>query len=172
MSTTKWTRHNTPWTPGRDAEASRLWREGVSAAQIVKALACGVTRNSVIGRLHRMGVVSGAPKHGNCGRGSRVAGGLGPVRIAPRPRPLPIPKPVKPGPWVELEPTASFDQLGPHMCRWPIGEPGTPGFAFCGRLCGKRADGSVKTYCTHHGTRAYLPKKKPLGNAFAKWVTR
>ncbi|MBX9760668.1 MAG: GcrA family cell cycle regulator [Beijerinckiaceae bacterium] len=36
-------------------------------------------------------------------------------------------------------------RLDAGQCRWPIGEPGTPGFRFC---CAARRVGS--SYCSHH----------------------
>lgn len=43
------------WTPEREAELRRMWGEGKSAADIARALG-GVTRNAIIGRIHRMGL--------------------------------------------------------------------------------------------------------------------
>lgn len=43
----------TPWTDEEHAELVRMWREGLSATQIAKALGTGRSRNAVIGRAHR-----------------------------------------------------------------------------------------------------------------------
>ena len=43
------------WTEGRVAELKKLWAEGHSASQIAKRLG-GVTRNAVIGKVHRLGL--------------------------------------------------------------------------------------------------------------------
>lgn len=39
--------------------------------------------------------------------------------------------------------------LGPHDCRWPIGDPQRPGFRFCGAA---RREGS--SYCRRHAREA------------------
>jgi GcrA cell cycle regulator len=43
------------WNAERGAVLTDLWRTGQSAAQIAKALG-GVTRNAVIGKIHRLGL--------------------------------------------------------------------------------------------------------------------
>lgn len=43
------------WTDERVAELSKLWAEGLSASQIANQLG-GVTRNAVIGKVHRLGL--------------------------------------------------------------------------------------------------------------------
>jgi GcrA cell cycle regulator len=43
-------------------------------------------------------------------------------------------------------------ELREAMCRWPLGDPTTPEF----RYCGIQSTGSGP-YCTHHGTIAYQP---------------
>ena len=54
---------DTGWTPTRVETLSSLWRDGLSASQVAKALG-GVTRNAVIGKVHRLGL------------SGRVAGGV------------------------------------------------------------------------------------------------
>lgn len=51
------------WTDERVETLKRMWGEGQSASQIAKELG-GVTRNAVIGKVHRLGLsnrVGGAP---------------------------------------------------------------------------------------------------------------
>ena len=43
------------WTDDRVATLTKLWAEGLSASQIAKQLG-GVTRNAVIGKVHRLGL--------------------------------------------------------------------------------------------------------------------
>jgi hypothetical protein len=45
------------WTDERIAMLRKLWLDGLSAGQIAKQLG-GVTRNAVIGKVHRLGLVS------------------------------------------------------------------------------------------------------------------
>ncbi|PKQ03506.1 MAG: GcrA cell cycle regulator, partial [Alphaproteobacteria bacterium HGW-Alphaproteobacteria-11] len=53
-----------------------------------------------------------------------------------------------------LEPSqrATVLTLTEHTCKWPIGDPGRPGFHFCGR----GADNG-SPYCTEHARMAYQP---------------
>ena len=51
-------------------------------------------------------------------------------------------------PFVELPGTATVLTLGAHMCKWPIGDPSTDDFTFCGRRAGE--DGP---YCIDHARR-------------------
>ena len=46
------------WTDERVAKLRELWDKGLSASQIAKELAEGVTRNAVIGKAHRMNLAS------------------------------------------------------------------------------------------------------------------
>ncbi|HUF57180.1 MAG TPA: GcrA family cell cycle regulator, partial [Thermohalobaculum sp.] len=43
------------WTDERVETLKEMWNEGMSASQIAKALG-GVTRNAVIGKVHRLGL--------------------------------------------------------------------------------------------------------------------
>lgn len=44
------------WTEQRIAELRRWWAEGLSATEISKRLDCGLSRNAVIGKVHRLGL--------------------------------------------------------------------------------------------------------------------
>jgi GcrA cell cycle regulator len=72
------------WTDERVGTLKKLWLDGLSASQIAKQLG-GVTRNAVIGKVHRLGL-------------SGRAAPSQPARTvfkAPRPsRPVPPPAPV------------------------------------------------------------------------------
>src|SRR5476649_1045832 len=51
------------WTDERVESLKRLWLDGLSASQIAKQLG-GVTRNAVIGKVHRLGLSGRAtPSH-------------------------------------------------------------------------------------------------------------
>ena len=47
------------WTNDRVEQLKNLWTEGLSASQIARALG-GVTRNAVIGKVHRLGLAGRA----------------------------------------------------------------------------------------------------------------
>jgi GcrA cell cycle regulator len=152
------------WTDERVETLKKLWLDGLSASQIAKQLG-GVTRNAVIGKVHRLGLSGrAAPSHP-----SR------PTFKAPRPpRPIQAPaarvRALEPrahhaqlarpaAPFVELPGTATVLTLGAHMCKWPIGDPSSNDFTFCGR----RASDESSPYCVDHARIAYAPppgKKK------------
>src|ERR1700722_7844064 len=47
------------WSEDRVEQLKNLWTEGLSASQIARALG-GVTRNAVIGKVHRLGLAGRA----------------------------------------------------------------------------------------------------------------
>lgn len=144
----------TSWSEPRVTTLSKLWLDGLSASQIAKQLG-GVTRNAVIGKVHRLGLGGrGAPSAP--GRATRVSASRptrprrAPVRAAPRaPQPVrmaeaPPPAPEGPGLITDMA------RLGAHACKWPIGDPKSPAFSFCGR----HADGR---YCVAHEAQGVRP---------------
>jgi GcrA cell cycle regulator len=56
--------------------------------------------------------------------------------------------------FVEAPGSATVLTLGAHMCKWPIGDPSTSEFSFCGR---RASDGP---YCGEHAQVAYQPAQK------------
>ena len=141
----------TSWSEPRITTLRTLWLDGLSASQIAKQLG-GVTRNAVIGKVHRLGLGGrGAPSAP--GRASRVttprAGRprRATVRAAPR-LALPVriaalaPSQAPEGPGLVTD----MARLGVHACKWPIGDPKSPDFSICGR----HAEGR---YCAAHETQ-------------------
>ena len=53
--------------------------------------------------------------------------------------------------------TATVMTLGAHMCKWPIGDPSSNEFSFCGRRS------SEGVYCVEHARVAYQPQVKRGG---------
>lgn len=186
------------WTDERVEVLKKMWGEGKSASQIAKELG-GVTRNAVIGKVHRLGL-------------SNRSGGAQPAKAAAKEKPAappatPTPKPVKaadpepaapprkpaaeeaPTPAVrptprpklvvtagqplppqpsaneispealasvrEVEKTAkrlSVMQLTERTCKWPVGDPATEDFWFCGL-----PSQPGKPYCEAHVGVAFQP---------------
>ena len=157
------------WTEDRVGALKKLWLEGQSASQIAKQLGGGVTRNAVIGKVHRLGLSGRAapsqPARATF-RPSRPRPAAQPTQApsAPRrieaaaPRPVMTAQPVAPAPAPELPGTATVMTLGAHMCKWPIGDPSSREFSFCGR----RASEGV--YCGEHARVAYQPQVKKGGS--------
>ncbi|MCW5723360.1 MAG: GcrA cell cycle regulator [Maricaulaceae bacterium] len=150
------------WTDERVEMLKKLWADGLSASQIAKQIG-GVTRNAVIGKVHRLGL-SGRATPSRPVR--RIA------RPAPRPRPAASPgvngvraeRPAAPAepPPPPLEPEmlpngeyATVMTLKDSMCKWPIGDPASAEFRFCGR---RTSPGDA--YCEAHARLAYQPQQK------------
>ncbi|MHC3126898.1 GcrA cell cycle regulator [Brevundimonas sp. GN22] len=179
---------NAGWTEDRVGALKKLWLEGQSASQIAKALGGGVTRNAVIGKVHRLGLSGRAapsqparttfrtarPSTAKAAAAAAAtpaasAPAAAPAQptqapsaprrieaVAPRPAAVPtqVAQPSAPAPMPELPGTATVLTLGAHMCKWPIGDPSSREFSFCGR----RASEGV--YCGEHARVAYQPQVK------------
>lgn len=151
------------WNEERVALLRKLWAEGLSASQIAKQLG-GVTRNAVIGKVHRLGLAGRATPSRPAKRPVRTARPRIVGATAPRIRPA-VAAPSTPMP--ELEPvrlsdgkTVSVLTLTEQMCKFPIGDPNDADFAFCGRSA------SCGAYCTDHARVTYQPsqaKKRRTG---------
>jgi GcrA cell cycle regulator len=138
------------WTDERIEALTRMWRDGLSAAQVARQLG-GVSRSAVIGKVHRLGIAGrDCPTRPRAlgGRPSTrtrkaSAGGVRRPQAGPRtPRPA-----AAPGVVFEVAPTASIHTLNEHGCRWPIGDPNETGFGFCGRTRER-----ASSYCTGHAS--------------------
>ncbi|QYK41328.1 MAG: GcrA cell cycle regulator [Paracoccaceae bacterium] len=194
------------WTDERVETLKRMWAEGQSASQIAKELG-GVTRNAVIGKVHRLGLsnrVGGVggredgeeeavPQVAAADPAPRVVQAEAAARPAEIPRPaaerpatvppvapasnvtpLPARKPIVPA-GQPLPPQPSANEISPEAlasvrevekrarkltlmeltertCKWPVGDPATDDFWFCGlpSLPGK-------PYCEAHVGVAFQP---------------
>jgi GcrA cell cycle regulator len=187
------------WTDERVETLKRMWNEGQSASQIAKELG-GVTRNAVIGKVHRLGLSN---RVGGKDDEDEAASSPAPAAAKPEPaaRPEPAPRaeaPRQPAPAAPaattasnvtplpvrkaiipagqpLPPQPSLNEISPEAlasvrevekrakkltlmeltertCKWPIGDPATEDFWFCGlpSLPGK-------PYCEAHVGVAFQP---------------
>ncbi|GGJ39996.1 GcrA family cell cycle regulator [Neoroseomonas lacus] len=148
------------WTAEAIERLKALWAEGHSTAEIGRRM--GISKNAVVGKAHRLNL----PARPSPIRRDAVPRPA-PVPRAPRPMPvarqLPPPMlraaPVAVAPVVAAVPAAPVvrafpaarPRFGSRSCCWPIGEPGTSGFSFCG---GEPMAG--KPYCTEHAALAYV----------------
>ena len=152
------------WTDERVELLKKLWQDGLSASQIAKQLG-GVTRNAVIGKVHRLGLSGRAtpskPQR-TVFKAPRPARPVAPAIAAPRRMAEAAPQQSTPVRYIDERPgTATVLTLGAHMCKWPIGDPSLDSFTFCGR----RSDEGP--YCDEHASVAYQPvqSKKKSGAA-------
>ena len=148
------------WTDERVELLKKLWAEGLSASQIAAELG-GVTRNAVIGKVHRLQLSGRAKQNGgprpHRARAARTARAPRPMTIgntalklerAPMPRRIPIEDIVVPIPLRK-----SILALNEKTCRWPIGDPTDEDFSFCGHNPRESSP-----YCEYHARVAYQPQ--------------
>jgi GcrA cell cycle regulator len=172
------------WTEELLATAIRLKDAGLSANEIAAELGGGLTRNSVIGKLHRSGHVGGGAAPGQVHAVERRAAAGMPRKPSPavRPdaatRPTAAPRRVTP---YQVDPLAVFplphggavgasdavNGLAPGDCRWPLGDPLAPDFRFC---CAPAVEN--RPYCGHHGVESVDKKSTAIStrrafNAYA-----
>ena len=159
------------WTDEKVERLKQHWMEGWSASKIARLLGEGLTRNAVIGKVHRLGLA---------GRAKSPDSGLSVPRPAPPPvvhraaaRRLAAASPritrgatalaVAPEALSEAEPEVfesvvvpmslrvTIVELKEAMCRWPLGDPASSEFRYCG------SPASSGPYCAYHGGLAYQP---------------
>lgn len=153
---------DTAWTDARVEALTSLWREGLSASQVAERLG-GVTRNAVIGKIHRLALSGRAPggtvqRHP---RAARVIRAIFPPRavasrIAPHRRAAVAVNPIEvvpEGPGL----IGDLVALSAHVCRWPIGDPSAPDFSFCGRATAGEGPYCADHHRCAHQTRALSP---------------
>ncbi|WJY22066.1 GcrA family cell cycle regulator [Fontisubflavum oceani] len=179
------------WTDERVEILKKMWGEGQSASQIAKELG-GVTRNAVIGKVHRLGLsnrtTSGAAKPAPAKEAAKPAAKAEPAAPKPAPKPAattaepasrpsnvtPLRKPIVPA-GQPLPPQPSANEISPEAlakvnevekhakrislmeltertCKWPIGDPATDDFYFCGLPVQQG-----KPYCEAHVGVAFQP---------------
>lgn len=167
------------WTEERVELLKKFWNEGLSASQIAGRLGHGVTRNAVIGKVHRLGLSGRVtpqrasrprprktrePSHP--GRPMLPIVGATALKAFPGPEPMMRPEP-------EPEPIRLVDipkgervnilMLSDRTCRWPVGDPGTEEFFFCGQS----PKSSGGPYCDYHARIAYQPLQDRRRNKVA-----
>jgi GcrA cell cycle regulator len=141
------------WTKERTEQLRKLYAEGCLSLGLI-AIELGVSRNACIGMAARLGL-----------KRERAPRQLKPQKPSPvrktrfvnhgnrfdstdaQPPELPILREVIDAPAAQRR---TLLELTSGVCKWPIGDVGTPGFYFCG---GDAADG--KPYCVGHCRVAY-----------------
>ncbi|MEO3472592.1 GcrA family cell cycle regulator [Roseomonas sp. CAU 1739] len=149
------------WTAEAIERLKALWAEGHSTAEIGRRM--GISKNAVVGKAHRLNLPArpspirrdAVPRPAPVPRAPRPvpAARMAPppmLRAAPAVQHAPTVAVAPPSPVVRAFPAAR-QRIGARTCCWPIGEPGTSGFRFCG---GDPMSG--KPYCTEHAALAYV----------------
>lgn len=140
----------TTWTDDQCDWLRKLAADGLSAGQIAKEFG-GISRNAVLGKLFRLGVAL------------KRAWPPQTPPVEPRKR-----KPRRGGQAraleafeaIDLPPDTSVDactlmELTAERCRYPLGDPGTEEFRYCGT-----AHSNCGPYCTRHSRIAYRPYER------------
>lgn len=182
------------WSDERVELLKKMWGEGQSASQIAKELG-GVTRNAVIGKVHRLGLSN----RSGTGKSADGANAKPEAKPAAKPKAKPAKPAAKPAPEEpqadppaaaaaqtraraaiipagqrlppqpsanEIDPTAlakvseiekkakklGLMELTERTCKWPVGDPATEDFWFCGLPVQ-----SGKPYCEAHVGVAFQP---------------
>ncbi len=192
------------WTDERVELLKKMWGEGQSASQIAKELG-GVTRNAVIGKVHRLGLSNRAASASSSAASAAAKSEAKPAaaekpaaaaapKAEPKAKPSPRTEPARPPspePTAEarsiparrqiipagqpLPPQPSANEISPEAlakvnevekkarkislmeltertCKWPVGDPATEDFWFCGLPVQ-----AGKPYCEAHVGVAFQP---------------
>ena len=181
------------WTDERVELLKKMWGEGQSASQIAKELG-GVTRNAVIGKVHRLGLSNRSTTTATPKTEAKAKAAPKPEakpaapkeRAQPNPAPAPAAAEVKPTNVTPLRrqivpagqplpPQPSANEISPEAlarvsevekkakkislldltektCKWPVGDPATDDFWFCGL-----PSQAGKPYCEAHVGVAFQP---------------
>ncbi len=180
------------WSDDRVELLKKMWGEGQSASQIAKELG-GVTRNAVIGKVHRLGLSnrSGGGKSADASKTKAEAKPApkakakpsrpaktavekkadetpaAPVQTRARAAIIPAGQRLPPQPSAnEIDPAAlakvseiekkakklHLMELTERTCKWPVGDPATEDFWFCGLPVQ-----TGKPYCEAHVGVAFQP---------------
>ncbi len=119
------------WDEAREAKLKELWGKGHTASQIAKMLGGNVTRNSVIGKAHRLKLAGRAQSRRSEKQKTQVVGGQTKeeryISRRSRFKSLLLDKSFP------AENPKKLEELGDKNCRWPIGHPDEENFYFCGR---------------------------------------
>ncbi|WP_343313540.1 GcrA family cell cycle regulator [Brucella sp. BE17] len=169
------------WTDERVELLKKLWSEGLSASQIAAQLG-GVSRNAVIGKVHRLKLSGRGKTTTTAPRSKKVN------TVAATPRPaaqhasgahtttmrtatstrtvgatalkmdydtdVVAEAVIKPASdvVVPISRHLTLLQLSERTCKWPIGDPLNEDFHFCGHESGESSP-----YCSYHSRLAFQP---------------
>lgn len=162
------------WTDERVEMLKKLWAEGLSASQIAAQLG-GVSRNAVIGKVHRLKLSSrgratasptrqkkaqatsggGSSRRPQRGASRTMATSIGATALQVQFEEDAVAhKHTRPAQdvVVPISRNLKLVQLNEHTCKWPNGDPLAEDFSFCGNEAGENGP-----YCTYHSRLAYQP---------------
>ncbi|KAB2939429.1 MAG: GcrA cell cycle regulator [Hyphomicrobium sp.] len=150
------------WTDERVELLKKLWGEGLSASQIAGRLG-SVTRNAVIGKVHRLGLSGRATTSrmkSHRPRQRMASKRMAKARFSATGNPAfralyqetEVYVPAVEEIVIPLAERKTIQTLVECSCRWPIGDPQASDFHFCGK---NKVPGLP--YCEFHARRAFQP---------------
>jgi GcrA cell cycle regulator len=163
------------WTDERVELLRKLWSDGLSASQIAAQLG-GVSRNAVIGKVHRLKLSSRGRATAAPVRQKKTVHAPTAIKQAPRAAAPMRAMPASIGATAlqtqfDVEPAVvrhvvrvvenvvvpisrrlQLIQLSERTCKWPNGDPLTEDFNFCGNEAAESGP-----YCAYHSRIAFQP---------------
>ena len=149
---------------GGDRDSETLALEGKSASSIAAALGAP-SRNAVIGKANRIGVKLTGNVHSSAPRAPRASSGRPRRPAIARVNAPSWKRAAVPAVQRERKPAWAFaqaqvgemlkvglEEINESACRWPIGDPTSEEFAYCGIQSAKG-----RSYCAGHCRMAYKP---------------
>jgi GcrA cell cycle regulator len=170
--TVHWSALAMNWTDERVELLRKLWSEGLSASQIAAQLG-SVTRNAVIGKVHRLKLSSRGRTTTAAPRQKKAAAPAGGTKSVSRASTVTRMTTTSIGATAlqaqfDVEPVVRYRpaedvvvpisrrlqlvQLSERTCKWPNGDPLTEDFSFCGNDTAETGP-----YCTFHSKVAFQP---------------
>ncbi|MBX3578586.1 MAG: GcrA family cell cycle regulator [Rhizobiaceae bacterium] len=167
------------WTDERVDLLRKLWAEGLSASQIAAQLG-GVSRNAVIGKVHRLKLSSRGRSTAAPVRQKKAASAASGIKSAVRTTHRPMPASIGATALqtqFDVEPVArqvirpvenvvvpisrrlQLIQLNEKTCKWPNGDPLAEDFSFCGN-----DPAETGPYCAYHSRIAFQPASERRRN--------
>ena len=157
------------WTDERVELLKKLWSDGLSASQIATQLGGGVSRNAVIGKVHRLKLSGRGRTSSSQPRQKKAATAAKSIMRPSRPMTTSIGATAlqaqfdaEPVMRQALRPMANvvipisrklqLIELNERTCKWPNGDPLAEDFSFCGNDAGENGP-----YCGYHSRVAYQP---------------
>ena len=129
--------NNSVWDKKNLEKLKKLWDEGLPITKI--GLELGVSRNSIAGKAHRLGL----PKRNS------------PISKSGEPRKNKSISNFETSKELPLKILLREVEWSRNRCCWPIGDPKLPGFSFCGTSIMPG-----RPYCEEHSNLAYTATRE------------
>ena len=161
------------WTAASETRLRYLHGLGWSAREIAADI--GVSRNAVIGKRHRMGLSDPSRKtYSGRRKFDRERKAIGPRIPKPKRRKVSVAKlklPPPPPPEAPEPKRLDLLELTDKTCKWPIGDPQSDDFHFCG--VDIKPEEGQQPYCPYHrdlGTaKSGTPRTQKQKAAMRRW---